>query len=188
MKYFVDILSSIASVVAIVGMGIGWYRSARKPLKIIRVVVHLNKVQSNSTFILAVKNLSPNSVIISRCEMYSKKKHEVRKKGGGSLEYSEIFSSADNIFSYRPNFEVAASGQTDLRVHVDNEKPQIPRRMLFLLETTHGVHELRCRRIITVEMEQAETYRLEYHFTSGSKMLAKLYYFKTWASGLTRCS
>lgn len=46
----VDLLSSVASLVAIVSVLVAWYQSRRKPLKIKRVLVH-QKEQSTKIFI-----------------------------------------------------------------------------------------------------------------------------------------
>ena len=190
LKNIVEVLSSTTSILAIAGVGIGWYRSARKPLKITRTVVHLKKIQANCTFILVVRNLASYPVIIHRCDAYTGKKHEVQKKRGGNLEYSERFSSNDALFiNSKLDFEVPAKGHTDLRIHLGNEQFQIPKRILFLLETSHGYHELRCKRILPVEMESVETYSLEYQYQSRSRVLARLYYCKKWITELTRrCS
>jgi len=154
----------------------GWYRSARRQLKITRTVVH--KKNEKGTFILVVKNVKPYPVVIKRTDCYRRKKYEIQKKHGGKPEYSELFSGSEMIFSNKEVFEIAANGHTDIRIS-DVSLSDIPAKLLFLLETSHGYHELWCEEVMIVEMGKTEVYSLEYKHDFESKWFAKtVYYWK----------
>jgi len=75
-KVVVDSLASVASLVAIVSVLVGWYRSTRKPLKIPRVVVH--RERDRLTFILVTQNRQAYPVVIKRIDCYRRKIFEVQ--------------------------------------------------------------------------------------------------------------
>lgn len=175
-KIIVDVLASLSAVIAIGSVMVGWYWSARKPLKIDRTVVH--KKNDKATFILVVKNVKPFPVEIKRTDCYRRKKYEVQKKQGGKPEYSELFSGSDRVFDSKEVFEIGANGHTDIRIN-DVSFSDIPAKMLFLLETSHGHHEIWCKDVTIVEIGKAEVYSLEYKHDFKSKWYAKtVYYWK----------
>lgn len=69
-KLTVDILSSIASFIAIVTVLFSWFKNAQKALKIERIVIH-NKPDTN-TYILCIKNRKPYPVMIKSISSYIK--------------------------------------------------------------------------------------------------------------------
>ena len=82
------------------------------------------------------------------------------------------------IFTNKETFEIAAKGHTDIRI-CDVSLSDIPAKLLFLLETSHGYHELWCKDVILVEIGKADVYSLEYKCDFNSKWLAKaVYYWK----------
>jgi len=172
-KVLVDTLASIASLVAIVSVMVGWYRSARRPLRVTRVVVH--KSTNDLTFIVLVKNVKDYPVTIQRTDCYRRKKYEVQKKHGGRPEYSKFFPGSEMIFTSRDTFEIAANGHTDIRIRIAGTT-DIPSRLLFLLETSHGYHELWCKEIVVVEIGKVEVYGVEYKDEYRSKWIARAMY------------
>ncbi|HEX7061541.1 MAG TPA: hypothetical protein VF200_06190 [Woeseiaceae bacterium] len=184
-KIAVDILASLSAIVAIVSAMTSWYRSARRPLKIVRTVIH--KKNDKATFILVVKNVKPHPVVIRRTDCYRRKKYEVQKKHGGKPEYSELFPVSERIFDSKEIFEIAANGHTDIRIS-DVSWSDIPAKLLFLLETSHGYHELWCKELMIVEIGKAEVYSLEYTHDFESKWRAKVVYYWKRLKELTRRS
>lgn len=184
-KITVDILASLSALIAIVSVMVSWYRSARKPLKIARTVVH--KKNDQATFILAVKNVKPYPVVIRRTDCYRRKKYEVQKKHGGKPEYSELFSGSEKIFGSKEMFEIAANGHTNIRIS-DVSLSDIPPKLLFLLETSHGYHELWCKELTIVEIGKVEVYSLEYKHDFESKWRAKAVHHWKRLKELTRRS
>lgn len=183
-KLVVDILSSVAAFVAIVAALVAWYQSARKPLLVDRVVVH--RKEQASTFILMVKNAKSYPVTISRVGCYKRKKHQVQRKRGGAPEYSATYSSTDMIFDAPGEFEILPSGHTDVRIEVNGE-PDIPKALLFLLQTSHGFHELWCKEIEVVEIGKVGVYSIDYQHDYGSALRAKaMFYWKRLLAGVGR--
>ena len=185
-KTFVDILASFAAIVAIVSVMVKWYQSSRKPLKIVRVVVH--KTAEDMTFILVTKNRQPYPVTTKRIDCYKRKIFEVQKKVGGEPEYSERLSSREMLFMGRSDFEVPANTNTDLRIKVPGTA-DIPNRLLFSMDTSHGYHELWCDEISVLEVGRTEVYRVDYMDEYKSKVAAKVMYHWRLVQELTRrCS
>lgn len=182
-KVLVDTLASVASVIAIVSVLVGWYRSARKPLKIIRVVVHRKK--DEMTFILITKNRQAYRVTTKRIDCYKRKIFEVKKKTGGKPEYSERLSSREMLFMGRAEFEVPANANTDIRINVTGSA-NIPDRLLFSIETSHGYHELWCDDITVVDIGNSEAYSVDYQEEYHSKVVAKLIFYWKILGELTR--
>jgi len=185
-KTFVDILASLAAIVAIISVLVGWYRSTRKPLKIVRVVVH--KASEDMTFILVTKNRQPYPVTTKRIDCYRRKIFEVQKKFGGEPEYSERLSSREALFMGKSEFEVPANANTDLRIKVTGTA-DIPNRLLFSMDTSHGYHELWCDEISVLEVGRTEVYSVDYKKEYKSKLAAKVMYRWRLVQELTRrCS
>jgi hypothetical protein len=125
---------------------------------------------------LVVKNVKPYPVVIKRTDCYRRKKYEVQKKHGEKPEYSELFSGSERIFGTKAEFEIAANGHTDIRIS-DVSLSDIPTRLLFLLETSHGYHELWCKEVTVVEIGKVDVYSLEYKLDFESKWHAKVVYY-----------
>lgn len=181
-KFIVDILTSLASIVAIVSVLISWYRDTRRPLTIRRVVVHRKK--DETTFILLVKNVKDYPVTIKRTDCYKRKKFQVQKKQGGKLEYSEVFPSSERVFTSTEVFEIPPIGHTDIRIKME-DATNVPSQLLFCIESSHGYHELRCRDIVVVEIGTVDFYRLEYKKEYSSKWFAKIMYYLALIQSLT---
>lgn len=172
-KVLVDTLASVASIVAIVSVLVGWYRSVRKPLKIVRVVVH--RKTDGLTFILITKNRQAYPVTTKRIDCYKRKIFAVEKKTGVKPEYSERLSSREAVFMASAKFEVPASAETDLRVEAPKVE-DVPSRLLFSIDTSHGYHELWCNDVTVVDIGKAEVYSVEYKDEYESKLAAKSVY------------
>jgi hypothetical protein len=185
-KIIADTLASAAALVAIVSVMASWYRSARKPLKITSVVVH--KKEDETAFILVVKNVKSYPVTIKRTGCYRRKKYQVQKKLGGKPQYSELFPGSEMLSASREPFEIAANGHTDIRI-AGARNLNIPGKLLFLLETSHGYHELWCKDVLIVEIGKVDMHGVEYKYEYESKRRAKaLYYWKLLKDLTTRCS
>jgi hypothetical protein len=172
-----DTLASTASFIAITSVLIGWYQSARKPLKIKRVIVHTD--DDGSTFILETINCKDYQVSINRIDCYRRKIYEIMKKTGSSPEYSEHLTSRDAIFMTWDSFEVPAKAFTHLRINKPGKEP-LPKQLIFTLHTSHGYHELRCSNITEVEGNNLEVFSVDYRNEYNSKISAKtVFYWRT---------
>ena len=184
-KTLVDSLASLASIVAILTVLVGWYRNTRKPLRIVRVVVHKHK--DRTTFILVTRNRQPYPVITKRIDCFKGKIYEVQKKVGGKVEFSERLSSRVALFMSSHEFEVPASANTDLRIEI-NDTVDVPERLLFSVDTSHGYHELWCDVVSIVEVGKTEVYAVDYQKEYSSKLVAKLMYYWKIIGELTKRS
>lgn len=185
-KVVVDTLASLAALIAILSVLVGWYSSARKPLSISRVVVH--KKDSGLTFILVARNRKSYPVETKRIDCFSRKIFEVEQKKGEKPEYAESLSSRYGVFMGRHEFEVPAKGNTDIRIEVTGEV-EIPARLIFSIDTSHGYHELSCNDITVVDIGKTEVYSVDFKKEYSSKIVAKaVYYWKRLAELTRRCS
>jgi hypothetical protein len=173
-KVLVDVLSSVASLIAITTVLFSWYRSAQKPLSIQRVVVHNKK--DSKRFILVVKNHKNYPITIKGINGFLKSKAQVEKFNGYEPEYKEILSLHDCIFISNEVFEIAANGHTDIKVE-DSSHMRTGEEFVFSTHTSHGYHELKCKNITNVEMTGgAKAYGVEFTKEYDSKFKAKLKY------------
>lgn len=185
-KVVVDTLASLAALIAILSVLVGWYSSARKPLSISRVVVH--KKDSGLTYILVTKNRKSYPVGTKRIDCFSKKIYEVEQRVGGKPEYAERLSSRYAVFSSQSSLEVPAKGNHDIRIEAAGQA-EIPDRLIFSIDTTHGYHELSCSDITVVEIGKAEVYSVEFKKEYGFKIHAKIiYYWRRILEITKRCS
>ncbi|OOZ38902.1 hypothetical protein BOW52_07920 [Solemya elarraichensis gill symbiont] len=76
-KFIIDPLTAAASLVAIVVALASWYRSARKPLAIDRLVIH--QKADKSTFILSMRNRKDYPIIIKQTQCYTRRYFTVQK-------------------------------------------------------------------------------------------------------------
>jgi len=172
----VDILASLASLVAIVVALIAWYRSARDPLRIERVVLHIK--QNESTFILVVKNRKSYPVTIKSLSCYTKLLIEVRKNSNEPTEYQELLNLADRIFDSSNAFTIDANGHTDIRFDVSPVAGSYE-KFLFSMHTSHGYHRLWCKNILEVQFGAGQMRQLDYRRDFESRTRARLFYY--WA-------
>ena len=182
-KVLVDTIASVASIVAIVSVLVGWYRSARTPLKIVRVVVH--RKNDGTTFFLITKNRQAYPVTTKRIDCYKRRIFTVEKKTGGKPEYYERLSIRDALFTESIEVQVPASADTDLRIETQKME-DIPSRLLFSIDTSHGYHELWCDDITVVDIGKVEVYSVAYKYECESKLAAKFMYGRSVLRELVR--
>lgn len=173
-KTLIDTLSSLAALVAIVSVMVGWYRSARKALKIKRVVVHVE--ENERTFIVVVKNRKSYPVIIKKFECYRRKKYEVQRKLKSKIEHLEFFPGSELLFSSSEQFEILPNGLTNIKIGGATNL-DIPSKLRFLAETSHGYHELRCGDVAFVNIGKVDVYSVHYRKSFKKKYHAKFFFY-----------
>ena len=174
-KLIVDLLASGAAFIAIVATLTAWYRSAREPLAIDRLVIH--KKTNESTFILILENRKDYPVTIKRIDCHTRRDIRVQQKPGEPPEYQDALNSADQIFRDNSETHLPANAHTDIRIKagpITNYS-----KLLFSFDTSHGSHQLWCSNILIVPMGIAETYTLDYKKDFHSRVRARLFY--AWA-------
>lgn len=175
-KLILDLLTSVAALVAIVATLAAWYRSARKPIAIDRLVIH--KKNDESTFILILKNRKDYPVTIKRIDCYTRRHFIVTKKSSEPPEYQESLNLAERVMHDQSEFQLLANAHTDKRIKADPIEGSYS-KLLFSLDTSHGFHQLWCNNILIVPMGVGETYELDYERDFHSKIQARLFY--AWA-------
>jgi hypothetical protein len=173
-KDIVDMLASLASLIAIISVLISWYRNSRKPLKVEKVIIR--RKDSESRYILIIKNKKDYPVEIKSAECYTNKKYEILKKMGQKPEYSEMLSHSERLFSDSQKFKIEANGHTDISIIGRNINNNIT-KLLFSLHTSHGYHELWCSNILIVPVEQIQIFDVEYHYKFETKFKARIKYY-----------
>jgi hypothetical protein len=174
LKYTVDILSSIASIIAIVTVLFAWYRSVQKALNIERVVIH--RKDDESTYILVIKNRKQYPVFIRSISGFKRKSYNVEKKKNQITEYVSLLNYSDCVLNNEDGFEMGASGNTDIRVKGITTQEDL-HRLLFSIHTSHGYHEIWCGNIVTLNMNTAEVYGLDFRHEYESVIRAKAKYY-----------
>jgi len=165
-----ELLNSIAAFVAITAALWSWFRSAQKPLKLVRIVLH--KKKESSTYILLIKNRKPYPVTIKNTSCYKKRSYRIQQKTGGEPEYHPILDLAFQVFDNRDQIEIEANAHTDIKFETSKTKEN-PNKLMFSLQTSHGYHELWCKNILSVDMSgQGDTYSLIHNFEYHEKYKA----------------
>jgi len=173
-KFIVDILSSSASLVAIIVVLLGLYKSIQKPLKIERVVIQKGK--SSSTYILVVKNRKPYPVEIKSINCYMRRFYSIERKNNQKPEYSALLSLSDSPFQSSKLFNIAANGHTDIQIKNGLNINGDVKKLLFSAHTSHGYHEMWCKNIVTISTG-TQVYGLEYRHEYESKIKSILVYY-----------
>lgn len=175
-KLIVDLLASVAAFIAIIATLTAWYRSARKPLAIDRLVIH--KKTNESTFILILENQKDYPVTVKQIDCHTRRHLRVQQKPEEPPEYQDALNLEDRIFRDNSETQLAANAHTDIRIKAAPITDSYT-KLLFSFDTSHGSHQLWCRNILIVPIGVAETYTLDYKRDFQSRIQARLFY--TWA-------
>lgn len=175
-KLILDLLTSGASLVAIIAALVQWYRSARKPLAIERLVIH--KQEDESTFILVLKNRKDYPITVNSIDCHTQRHLTVQKRSSEPPEYRESLNTTDQILVYRSEVQLPANAHTDVRIKTAPISDGYS-RLLFSLDTSHGFHQLWCGNILIVPIGVVETYTLDYKREFRSRIRARIFY--AWA-------
>lgn len=175
-KMFVDIVSSLASIVAIVSVLYSWLKSKEDPLTLDRIVIHRNEKYSN--YIVGVKNRKPYPVKILATKCYTKRKFHVEQKSNNKLYFSGILSLENLVFEDLSVFEIGANGSEFLKFNEKRKLNDDIEKLLFLFETSHGYHDLSCKDIISVDIGTTNNVGIKYNEMFDSKSKAMIQYYK----------
>ncbi len=111
-KFVVDILSSLASLIAIVTVLWAWISSKRNALKIKRVVIHRSEQTSN--YILEVENIKPYPVVIKNTRCFTKPNYKVEQINNCFPSFHKSYSLTDSPFLSDERHTIEANGFTDI--------------------------------------------------------------------------
>jgi hypothetical protein len=156
-KLVVDILSSIAAVIAIFTVLVAWISSKKKPLKVKRVVIHQST--DSSTYILEIENNKPYPVEIKNTRCFTKKHYKVEQINNCFPTLHSAYSLTDSPFLADEVHLIQPNGFTDVRFHKGANLNDV-KELTFLMDTSHGFHSLKCKNITLVKME-TQTFGME---------------------------
>lgn len=169
-KLCVDILSSLASFIAIATVLISWFKNSQKALKIDHVVVHSKKAES--IFILVIENRKPYPVTIKTISAFLKSNILVEKCKNLPPIYKNTLSATDLVFMSSQSFEIPANGYTEIRIHTEAKAMKYS-SLTFSIHTSHGYHQLDCNQIQNIEMQgESKVFAVEYTKGFSSRLKA----------------
>jgi len=170
----VDILSSVASLIAIIAVLVAWYNSTRSSLKVERVVIHRKK--DESTYILMVKNRRSHTVEIKNIRCFTHRSYKVEQKNNCAPEFHAELNYEDSPFLSSDSKEIPAEGYTDVRYKAPNYTKDIT-QLLFSTDTSHGFLLLKCKDIEVVNIGASQTYGIEFGENYQKKYEALIQYY-----------
>lgn len=173
-KLLMDIVASLAALVAIVTILISWYRNAQKTLRIERVIIYGK--QANTIYNLVVKNRKDYPVVIKSITCYTKKVYNIEKKPNEKPAYSELLKGSDILSRNKENHTVGPKGNTDIKMVGIHSKDKI-NKLLFCIESSHGSYQIWCRNLVFEKFGKCDVYDLEYRHEYESWLLAKTKYY-----------
>lgn len=144
-KISVDILSSIASFVAIATVLYAWYSSKKSPIEIPEAIVSRSG-EDAFRFIIKLKNKKPYPVIIKSMTCYKRKTHRVEKKRMERPQTMAVFDLRDRIFSISNETPVSELGENRIDINVRANLPPL-KSLIFLVDTSHGFLTIKCKNV-----------------------------------------
>lgn len=174
-KFAFDVLASIASIVAIVTALAALYRSSRRPLCVYRTLIHWDRQKNASRVFLYVRNRKDYPVTLKTVDCYTQKTFLVERDRGGPPRFSATFSGQDQVFLARPETEILANA--DMHVELPfNSALNTAQRLLYLLDTSHGHHQVWCKDVVQVEIGKVTVRSAEYRSRLHARWRAMLLY------------
>ncbi|WP_421352901.1 hypothetical protein [Aeromonas sp. 604443] len=172
---FVDVLSSVASLVAIVSVLIAWYRSRLQPLKIKRVLVH--KKKDSTTFFLYFINRQAYPVKVKNLKCFTKVTFQVSQKNNYCPEIVQMLDYNDFLFQTQDEHEIDAYADSSIKIDYDKPISVDSDKFVISTQTSHGYHLLKVRNIDIVHIGTGSvSYRVPFEETFDSKIKARIYH------------
>lgn len=174
-RFIFDILSSVASVIAIGAALLALYRSSRNPLRVYRTLIHWDLAKQRTTIFLYVRNAKDYPVFLNTVDCYKQKTFVIERRRGDSPRFSAIYLGADQVFQAKPREKIPANA--DMCVALEREGIlNLAPRLLYLLDTSHGQHEVWCKDVMPVDVGRVKTEFVEYRFRLHKRWPAILLY------------
>ncbi len=167
-KFVVDILSSLASLIAIIAVLWAWISSKRKAISIKRVVIHQG--EKTSSYILEIENTKTYPVVIKNTRCFTKRSYKVEQVNNCFPSYHEAYLLTDSPFISDERHTIEANGFTDIRFHKGSNFEGV-KELTFLMDTSHGYHSQKCKNITLVNMG-SQTFGMEAMEEYDSRYLA----------------
>ena len=180
-KLIVDILSSLASIIAIVTFLFVWISNNRKPIKLEHVLVDLD--DEEAAYVFLVRNRRDYAITVNTCRCFAKKEHrveqEVRKK---PVIYSSFPGNGFVLESVEPK-TIEPNGYDKLIYKTHNIRANSGERLFIHLDTSHGYFEL-CSSKVNVVTDETVLLGLQSCKTFASAFKARSYWLAKYAKYL----
>ncbi|MGE9763108.1 hypothetical protein [Pseudomonas sp. PDM20] len=143
-KVLVDVLSSIASLVAIVTVMYSWYFSRRPALEVSQAIV--SGSDDSFRFIVSIKNKKPYPVLIKGLGCYRRRLYRVEKKKSEFPRLVSMLDLGDRIYSKSSEISISELGECRFEFAVTSNVLPL-RCLVFMIDTSHGYLNLSCKNI-----------------------------------------
>ena len=140
-KFLADILSSVASIVAIVTVLYSWWASKRPKLKISQFIV--SPSNGGLRIYLKITNKKLYPVNIKNITCYKKQRYSISKKELMKPQLWPSLDVADKLFTIAEEVEIPELGEFNKELNVSQHDFD-PKDLLFSLYTSHGIIRLKC--------------------------------------------
>ncbi|KKL72293.1 hypothetical protein LCGC14_2086360 [marine sediment metagenome] len=173
-KLLMDIVASLAALVAIVTILISWYQNSRNAIKIKKVVIYGK--HADTIYNLVVENRKDYPVEIKSTICYTKKVYNIEKKPNEKPVFSVQLKGSDIMFRNTEHHIIGPKGNTNIEMVGICSKDKI-NKLLFCIETSHGSYQIWCRNLFFEKFGKCDVYDLEYRHEYESWLLAKARYY-----------
>lgn len=180
-KLTVDILSSIASLVAILTVLFSLWRAKLPPLKISQLII--SPKQDGLRVFVRIKNRMPYSVKIKGLTCYKKQGYQISRK---KLQRPQLWPSTavnDTFFSFNEDVDVLEWGEFTKELLISSSQFKSS-SLLFSLYTSHGILKLKCRNVIEYDKE-FEIFNKDEVYLRSNRFTALLAFSKEYLLYLT---
>lgn len=179
-KISVEIVGSLASLIAIFTVLIAWWNAKRPPLKITQGIIG-GYGDDIFEFTLRIKNVKPIPVKVKHVSCYKKENIRLEKRSLEIPRYEKVMDARDKIFSITVDKHISELGEY-LLVHKLKAKVEKPKYLMVMLDTSHGYLWLKCKNIhyynptiVTVKIDYSDT--VQNYFLSSISYLRCLAVF-----------
>lgn len=148
-KYIVDILSSLASLIAILTVSIVLLRIIRKPLKV-KYVVYYEK-NGKLEYIVRYSNVRAYPVTIKNTRCYKNRSFTIETSENKRPNLATGFHPFDIAIVEQNDHIIEPYGTTEV-TYVSEYKPVEIKQLVFDLSTSHGDMYTTCKKVEYVEM------------------------------------
>jgi hypothetical protein len=149
-KLLVDVLSSLASLVAILTVLYSWWSSKRPELKISQFIVSPHR--GGLRIYLRISNRKPYPIKVNSLTCYKKQSYSISKKKLMKPQLWPSLDMADKLFTIKDEIELSELGEFNKDVYIESNTFD-PKKLLFSLHTSHGSLSLRCKNTYSFDKE-----------------------------------
>lgn len=180
-KLTVDILSSIASIVAISTVLISLWRAKSPPLKISQLII--SPRQGGLRVFVRIKNRMPYSVKIKGLTCYKKQSYQISRKKLQRPQLWPLTAVNDIFFSFNEDVDVLEWGEFTKELLISSNQYKSS-SLLFSLYTSHGILNLKCSNVLVFDKE-FETLNEDEVYLKSNRFTASLAYSREYLLYLT---